>query len=187
MASTATWPSVWAAPMAWSVMGATEARRNAGATAPTSPLLTRPERALVAAVADAFFPPAGPIPLSGSDAGILRYFDSYLKRAQITQRVLMRLLLVFTELGPLLFGPSRRPFTRLSQDQRLRFLDEAGRSRLYLRRVSFIGLRALMTMAYLSNEQVAERMGMVANTDPFGLRVQQEDGDNGRANEEVMP
>jgi hypothetical protein len=139
-----------------------------------SPVLSGPEARLVEAVADAFFPPQGPIPLSGSEAGILRYFDRYLRRAQITQRVLMRLLLVFTELSPLVFGPRRRRFTRSSQEERLRFLDEARASSLYLRRVSFIGLRALMTMAYLSNPKVAECMGMVANTDPFALRASYE-------------
>lgn len=163
MASTATWRTIWSVPEAAGVV-------NVGATSTSSdPVLSGPEARLVEAVADAFFPPGGPIPLSGSEAGVLRYFDRYLRRAQITQRVLMRLLLVFTELSPVLFGPRRRPFTRLSQRDRLRFLDEERSSRLYLRRVSFIGLRALMTMAYLSNDEVAARMGMVANTDPFGL------------------
>ncbi len=132
-------------------------------------LLTRPERELLAAAADAFFPPAGPIPLSGSEANIVRYFDDYVRRAQPTQAFLMRLLFAFIELGPLPFGPRLRRFSRLSLEDRIRFLDGARASRIYFRRVSFISLRALMTMAYLSTPEVARRMGMFEDTDPFDL------------------
>jgi hypothetical protein len=165
MAITTTWRAIWPVPATGGVTGAFGAQASS-----SSPMLSGPEAKLVEAVADAFFPPAGPIPLSGCEAGVGPYFDRYLRRAQITPRVMMRLLLVFTELSPLVFGPRRKRFTRLRQDERLRFLDEARSSRIYLRRVAFISLRALMTMAYLSNDEVAERMGMVANTDPFGLR-----------------
>lgn len=132
-------------------------------------LLTRPERELLAAAADAFFPPGGPIPLSGSEANVVRYFDDYVRRAQPTQAFLMRLLFAFMELGPLPFGPRMRRFSRLSLDERIRFLDGARDSRIYFRRVSFISLRALMTMAYLSHPEVARSMGMFDDTDPFDL------------------
>lgn len=130
------------------------------------------EQALVCAVANAFFPPDGPIPLSGCDAGLLEYFDGYVRRSSPTQTFLIRLLLAFTELGPLLFGPSRSRFTQLSHDEQLRFLDTAFTSRIYFRRVAFISLRAVMTMAYLGNDEVAKHMGMTPNTDPYGLGAQ---------------
>lgn len=130
-------------------------------------VLDRREQALVQAVADAFFPPGGPIPLSGCDAGVLAYFDRYLARSDPHQRLLMRLLLLFTELSPMAFGPTRRPFTQLDQGQRLVFLQSASKSRIYFRRVAFVSFRALMTMAYLANADVARHMGMVADADPF--------------------
>jgi hypothetical protein len=134
-------------------------------------ILGRREQAFVAAAADAFFPAGGPIPVSGAEAGAVPYFDGYLRRSRRTQRFLMRLLFSFTELGPLVFGQRRRRFSRLSLDERLLFLAQASQSRIYFRRVAFISLRALMTMAYLANDDVARTMGMVADLDPFGLRA----------------
>ena len=55
----------------------------------TARLGSRPQ-ALITAVADAFFPPAGPIPLSGSDAGILGYLERYLSRTEPLQRTMIR-------------------------------------------------------------------------------------------------
>ena len=131
--------------------------------------LTAAERALVSAVASTFFPPSGPIAISGIEAGVPDYFAGYLRRSGTRQAVLIRLLLAFTELSPLMFGPCRRRFTQLSHDQRVRFLDTVRTSRIYFRRVSFVSFRAMMTMAYLANDEVARQIGMVADTDPFGL------------------
>jgi hypothetical protein len=132
-------------------------------------LLSRREQALVAAVADAFFPPDGPIPVSGQQAGLARYFNGYLGRSAPRQRFLMRLLMLFTELSPVSFGPVHKPFTKLSHAERLDFLQSASTSRIYFRRVAFVSLRALMTMAYLGNDEVGRHMNMEADTDPFDV------------------
>ncbi len=132
-------------------------------------VLNRMEQAFIQAAADAFFPPAGPIPVSGTTAGVLRYFEGYMERFHGQQRTLLRLLLVFSELSPLLFGPPFIPFTRLSQAHRERFLDQASHSRIYFRRLAFTTLRAVMTMGYLNNDTVAQHIGFSLNTDPFGL------------------
>ena len=109
--------------------------------------LGRLEQAVVCAAADALFPPGGPIPLSGTEAGLLQYFDAYLERSQPRTRFLMRLLLVFIELSPLTFGPRRRRFTRLTPAEQRQLLDDMSKSSIYFRRVSFVALRALFTMA----------------------------------------
>jgi hypothetical protein len=92
-----------------------------------------------------------------------------LRRSNKRSRFLLHLLFVFMQFGPLLFGPRRRRFTKLDRSQQVRFLHEAFTSRIYFRRVAFVSLRAVMTMAYLSNDAVAKHMGMVAQTNPFGL------------------
>ena len=129
--------------------------------------LSRREQAILEAAGNAFCPPGGPIPLSGSEAGVVHYFDAYLGRSSRRQIVLMRLLFAFTELSPLVFGPRHRRFTRLSQDDKIEHLRQASLSRVYLRRVSFVSLRALMTMAYLANDEVARSMRMTTDTNPF--------------------
>ena len=136
---------------------------------PNLRMLSKREQALLAAVGDAFFPPDGPIPVSGVEAGVVAYFDRYLGRSQRMTRVLMRLLFVFLDLSPLPFGPRRRRFVDLDQAERIRMLDEMFTNRISFRRVSFTSIRALMTMAYLSNPQVAEAMTMTPDTDPFGI------------------
>ncbi|HHH12045.1 MAG TPA: hypothetical protein ENK23_08255, partial [Sorangium sp.] len=68
-------------------------------------MLNAREQTTLAAAADAFFPAGGPIPISGTDAGAIRYFAQYMQRAHSAQRLLTRLLIAFTEYSPLWFGP----------------------------------------------------------------------------------
>jgi hypothetical protein len=120
-------------------------------------------------VADTLFPAGELFPLSGSSAGVVEYMDRYLGRSPAVERLLIRLLLLFTELSPLAFGPRPRPFTRLTADERAELLCGAARSRIYFRRIAFTSLRALLTMGYLEHEAIARRIGIVADRDPFGL------------------
>lgn len=123
----------------------------------------------VLAFADALFPPGGPIPISGSEAGANEFMRKYLAACQPRQRALVRLLIAASELGPLLFGPRRRRFTRLSEDERLVFLAEGYASPIYLRRVCVLTMRALLTMAYFADARVLEHIGMQSHPDPFSL------------------
>ncbi len=85
------------------------------------------------------------------------------------QRTMIRLLIAFLELSPLAFGPRRVLFTRLTREERIQALEAMFVSRIYFRRVAFTSIRALMTMAYLANGDVAERIGMQFDLDPFGM------------------
>lgn len=131
--------------------------------------LNKREQALIGAVADAFFPPGGPIPISGTEAGVVPYFDRYIHRSDPRTAFLMRLLIAFTEMSPIAFGHGWKRFTQLPREQQIQHLDEAFTSRIYFRRVSFISLRALMTMAYLASDEVARHMNMKHDADPFGI------------------
>ncbi|MSP26287.1 MAG: hypothetical protein EXR75_14255 [Myxococcales bacterium] len=132
-------------------------------------ILSGREEALIRAIADAFFPAGGPIPISGTAAGIPAYFNGYLVRSATTQRFMIRLLIAYLELSPLVFGPRRARFTRLSFEERLVGLGESSTSRYYFRRVCFISMRALMTMGYLANSEVARHMRIELCADPFGF------------------
>lgn len=130
-------------------------------------LLSRKEQAIVAACADALFPPGGPIPLSGTDAGLLAYMDNYFRRLPPLARGLARLLLQSVEHGPWIFGPRPARFTRLRPLERVAVLRAMATSRVYLRRVSCLSLRAMMTMGYLAHPEVARTMRMVCDPAPF--------------------
>ena len=140
-----------------------------GYPAPRVPLrwLSRKEQAILAAAADALFPAGGPIPLSGTEAGALPYLDAYVGRVDASQRALMRLLFRAVEHGPWLLGPRFARFTRLDPPARIAFLRRLAKSDRYLLRVVFLTLRLMLTMAYLANAEVARRMRMVANLEPF--------------------
>jgi hypothetical protein len=129
--------------------------------------LSGKEQAIIAACADALFPPGGPIPISGTDAGIVRYVDRYLGRVPASQRRLMRLLFQAVEHSPALFGPTRARFTRLDAAERVVVLEAMSRSRIYFRRVMFLSLRLMLTMGYLANHEVARRIGVVFERSPF--------------------
>ena len=65
-----------------------------------SAFLSKKEQAILAALADAFFPPGGAIPLSGTDAGLVEYFDDYARQFPPGQGRLVHLLLAFLEHAP---------------------------------------------------------------------------------------
>lgn len=131
--------------------------------------LSAGEARLIEAAANAFFPPGGPIPRSGVDAGCVAWFERYLGLSDARQRLLVRMMLAFVQHAPLVFGPERRRFTRASPAARIAFLKRASTSRIYFLRVVFLSLRAMMTMAYLADPAVMAAIGMRADTDPFGL------------------
>jgi hypothetical protein len=133
--------------------------------------LSRKEQAILAAAADALFPPGGPIPLSGTDAGAIPYLDAYVGRVDRTQRALMRLLFQAVEHGPWLLGPRFSRFTRLDAADRIVFLGKLAKSDLYFLRVVFLSLRVMLTMAYLANDDVARRMRIETNLAPFAPRA----------------
>jgi hypothetical protein len=127
------------------------------------------EQAVIAACADAFFPPGGPIPVSGTRAGLVSYFDEYLGRLPKGQAVLVRLLVWFIEHGPWVFGPKPVRFTRLSLADRIRVLKSMQTSPIYFRRIAFLSMRTILTMGYLANAEVMRAMHMKHDADPFGL------------------
>ena len=129
--------------------------------------LSRQEQAIVSACADALFPPGGPIPVSGTEAGMVGYLDTYLGRLPRVPRVLVRLLFVSIELGPWVFGPRPARFTRLRPVERIAVLRAMARSSMYFRRLSFISLRTMMTLGYLAHPEVARRMHIVPDAAPF--------------------
>lgn len=133
--------------------------------------LSRKEQAILAAAADALFPPGGPIPLSGTDAGAIPYLDAYVGRVDRTQRALMRLLFQAVEHGPWLLGPRFSRFTRLDAASRIVFLGKLAKSDLYFLRIIFLSLRVMLTMAYLANSDVARRMRIETNLAPFAPRA----------------
>ncbi len=132
-------------------------------------LLSRKEQAIVAACADAFFPPGGPIPISGTEAGLVAYFDGYAARLPTGQGVLVRLLLWFIEHGPWVFGPRPRRFTKMRHEERLAVLAAMQKSPIYFRRVAFLSMRTMLTMGYLACPDVCRAMRIEHDADPFGL------------------
>jgi hypothetical protein len=136
----------------------------------TTVLLTRKEQAVIAAFADALFPAGGSIPLSGTEAGLLRYMDDYLLRTPPGSRTLIRLLLIFVEYGPWIFGPRRARFSCLSVSERDAALTDMARSSVYFRRIAFLSMRTMLSMGYLANDLVADRIGMRYDASPFESR-----------------
>jgi hypothetical protein len=129
--------------------------------------LNRREQALIAAVADTLFPEGGSISLSGSQAGLVHYFDASYVELPRNKRMLLSLLFVFTEYAPWIFGPERGRFSRLSPAARARAMNAMAESPIYFRRICFLSMRGILTMGYLANDQVARQIGAAPDLDPF--------------------
>ena len=117
--------------------------------------LGRGEVAFLDAAAETMFPDGGAIPLSGREADITGYLDDYFARLPAHLRLQIRALFLLFEHATIVFsapGPSgRRRFSSLSGDQRAAVFEGWQSSRLFLRRLSFSALRAVLTMGYLGH------------------------------------
>ena len=129
----------------------------AGYPKPAGPLavLARREACFLDAAASATFPAGGAIPLAGSEAGLPRYVDRWLKALPARQRLLMRALLALMEHATLVFAaPGRgglRRFSSLTVEQRESVLRGWAESGIFARRLVFMSLRAILTMGYLGH------------------------------------
>jgi len=137
-----------------------------GPARPEAPLLNAKEQAVVLAAADAMFPGGGVLPISGSEAGVLRYMDDTMRASPWRQRLLVRLMLRFVEHGPWLVN-FRARLTRQGPEQRVDTLRSWSSSSIYFLRVVFTSLRTLISLSYLANARVVDRIGAAPNQAPF--------------------
>jgi gluconate 2-dehydrogenase subunit 3-like protein len=132
--------------------------------------LRRRELALVAAVADALFPPGGAIAESGREADVAGYVDRLVAASQPRQRALMRALFFLFEHATLVFpapGGLRglRRFSAQGVGAREAVLERWRTSRLFLRRLVFTSLRALCTLGYFASPGVLRSLRLA----PFAI------------------
>jgi hypothetical protein len=120
--------------------------------------MTKSEQKVVAACADTLFPPGGPIPVSGTDAGIVAYVDAHFADLRWTKRTLLRLALLFLQLHTLLFGWRFTRFTRLPPAERAKVLAEMEMSELQIRQGAYMSVRFILTMAYGANPTVTSHI-----------------------------
>lgn len=137
-----------------------------GHAPPAAPLrsLSRREAAFVTSAAAAIFPAGGAVPPSGGEARVAAHTDRWLAQVEPRVRVLMRLLFFLVEHATLFFpAPGLdgfRRFSSLRPDQREAALEGWRTSRLGPRRLVFQGLRAIVTMGYLSHPPVLRELGL---------------------------
>lgn len=130
-------------------------------------VLRQRERKIVIACAEVLLPDGGAIPMSGVEAGVVDYFDDMVAKVPPMTRILLRGLLQLVEHSPTLYGPLKRPVTRLGVEDRRKVLSRLMNSRSYLLRTAFLGLRTVLTIAYFGNEEVVRSVGATPNLDPF--------------------
>lgn len=132
---------------------------------PPTRVLAAREMALIDAAAEATFPPGGMIPPSGSEAGIAANTDRWLAAVHPRMRRLMRLLFFLIEHATLVFPTSGwrgfRRFSSQSAEQRIAALDGWRTSRLFVRRLVFASLRAILTMGYFAHPPVLRQLGLL--------------------------
>ncbi|MGH0036703.1 MAG: gluconate 2-dehydrogenase subunit 3 family protein [Myxococcota bacterium] len=120
------------------------------------------EVAFLDAAADAMFPAGGALDLSGRDVDLPGYVDRYFATLNGSKRLQIRLLLTLVEQATIFFpAPAprgRRRFSALSASQRETVLRDWSNSRLFLRRLVFTALRAVLTMGYLGHPSALRQL-----------------------------
>jgi hypothetical protein len=135
--------------------------------------LSRRELAVVDAAAETLFPSGGAIPMSGREAQIPAFVDSYVAAVPRNLRALIRMLLFLVEHATVFFpasggllGGGMRRFSSLSPEQRVAALTGWEHSSLFTRRLVFTSLRAILTMGYLSSPGVLRALGLAPRQIP---------------------
>lgn len=118
-------------------------------------LIAAREAAFLDAAAEATFPPGGAIPLSGRDADLPGYADGFLASLPKHLRLQVRAMFMLFEQATIFFPApgrgGRRRFSSLTPEQRVAVLAGWSESSLFLRRLAFTALRAVLTMGYLGH------------------------------------
>lgn len=122
-------------------------------------LLAPREVAFLDAAAEATFPAGGAVPLSGREADLPGYVDSFLLSLPSHLRLQIRAMLMLFEQATIFFPApgrwGRRRFSVLSAEQQVAALRGWSESRLFPRRLAFTALRAVLTMGYLGHPKAA--------------------------------
>lgn len=116
--------------------------------------------AFVVAGGETLFPAGGELEPSAEDVDVPGYLDEWFAGLPGQQRVLMTLLMLLMEQGPLLFGLHLRRFSGLSVEARTRYLAGWENSSIYYRRALLTSVRMIFSFAYLDHPRVQEALGM---------------------------
>ncbi len=122
-------------------------------------VLTAREAALVAAIGEAFFPPADPTGIDGPSAGVVPYVDTYLARLGPAQRLQVRGLLLLFEVGTAIHRRGTL-FSAAPLSERIARLKAWEGAERYHLRAAFDALRWLFILAYVADPDVQRRIGV---------------------------
>ncbi len=126
--------------------------------------LMRGEAAFLRAAAEATYPAAGAIPISGGDAKISEYVDRLLAASHPRIRLQMRMLFFLMEHATIILPApgrgGRRRFSSLDRDQQAAVLDAWAESPYWQRRLVFSSLRAILTMGYFAHPPLLRHLGV---------------------------
>jgi hypothetical protein len=131
----------------------------------------RGDAAFLNAAASTLFPEHDALPLSGEDADLPGYADRYLRALPRKQRLLIRGLFTLFEQSTLIFpaqgvGAFRR-FSSLDAEQRESVLRGWAESRVYLRRLAFTALKAVLIMGYFGRPETLRALDL----EPFEMET----------------
>ncbi len=125
---------------------------------PRQAALSRRELAVLQRLADVLIPRGGPFPLGAADVDTADRLARYIGRFPRRTRTLLRLLLLWWEVSPLL-SRYRQPFSRLDATDREAYLHETYASRRPWLRLPLFWLRTLCLTAFTSDPRVEEALG----------------------------
>ncbi len=111
------------------------------------------------ALIETMLPAGGAFEAGGRDTALAQDLSSYFRHLHPRGGLGLALLLQGMEFGPYVFGPRRTRFTRLTAQERERFLSGFEQSRFALRRQLFASLKLVTTMHFYGYPAVQDRIG----------------------------
>lgn len=124
-------------------------------------VLTPYEAKIIGALSQTMYPRGGDLAPDHGQQRALEYVDTWLTAIPLKERTLVRCMFVMYEMGMLVFGPSRtRTFSAAKPEHQAAYLNAWENSSIYFRRISFSGLRSVLTLAYFADPSVQAMIGV---------------------------
>ena len=111
------------------------------------------------ALIETLFPSGGAFEAGGQATPLARDLSQYFQELHTHGLLGLGLLLRTLEYGPYVFGPRRTRFSRLSAEERERYLGDFERSRLTVRRQLITSLKLIGTLHFYNYPEVQEAVG----------------------------
>lgn len=126
---------------------------------PVGSCLSQSERRILQAFAETLMPQGGPFEVGAADIDSISFFEKYMALQEGLVRLGLKYVIRQWNWLPILYLKSRRRFTSMTPDQRVRFMEWLSEDRFFIRRINVFVIKFILAMALYGDARVETAIG----------------------------